>query len=296
MSSPIGAPSGADLRLKLENRQHTGSFKARGAFSKLLALPAAQRAAGVITASTGNHGAAVAYASREIGLSARVVVPDNADPGKVARIRSLGAEVLRFGDDSAVAETHARRLAEREGLPFVSPYNDLQVAAGQGTLGVELAGQVPDADAVFIALGGGGLLAGTAAWLKSVRPGVRIIGCSPEHSAVMIESLRAGRILELPSRPTLSDGTAGGVEAEAMTFEWCRELADELITVSEADIASAMRAVHAAHGMAVEGAAGVALAAFLHQAEQWRGKKAVVVVCGGNVSQEVLRSVLLAAG
>ena len=292
LASSIGADTGADLRLKLENRPHTGSFKARGAFNKLLALGDAARRRGVIAASTGNHGAAVAFAARELGVSARVIVPSNADPGKVAAIAALGGEVVTQGEDSAVAEAHARALAEQEGRPFVSPYNDVEVAAGQGTLGVELTRQLAGIDAVFIALGGGGLLAGVGAWIKSVRPGAAIIGCSPENSAVMIASLRAGEILTLDSRPTLSDGTAGGVEPGAMTFGWCRELADELVTVSEDEIGQAMRLVHRIHGLAVEGAAGVAVAGFLKRAEQWRNRRVIAVVCGGNVSPAVLRAVL----
>lgn len=246
----------------------------------------------MITASTGNHGAAVAFAARELGVPVRVIVPSNADPGKVAAIAALGGEVVTHGEDSAVAEGHARELASREGRPFISPYNDIEVAAGQGTLGVELTRQMEDIDAVFIALGGGGLLAGVAAWVKSVHPGAAIIGCSPENSAVMIASLRAGAILTLDSRPTLSDGTAGGVEPGAMTFGWCRDLADELVTVSEAEIGQAMRLVYRTHGLAVEGAAGVAVAGFLKRAEQWRNRRVIAIVCGGNVSPAVLRAVL----
>ena len=292
MSSPIGAGYGADLHLKLENHQHTGSFKARGAFNKLLSLDGAALSRGVIAASTGNHGAAVAYAAREIGAMARVVVPGNADPGKVAAIASLGGEVIVHGEDSAVAETHARALAAQEALPFVSPYNDIDVVAGQGTAGMEITRQLHGIDAVFIALGGGGLLAGVGAWVKWVRPEAAIIGCSPENSAVMIHSLRAGEILELESKPTLSDGTAGGVERGAVTFDWCRALADDLVTVSEEEIGQAMRLVHETHGLAVEGAAGVAVAGFLRHAERWRNRRVVAIVCGGNVSPDVLHSVL----
>lgn len=246
----------------------------------------------MITASTGNHGAAVAFAAGQLELPARVVVPEHVDAVKVENIRALGGQVLIHGHDSAVAEQYARALAAAEGCPFVSPYNDLLVAAGQGTLGVELMDQLPGIEAVFIALGGGGLLAGVAAWLKSVQPRVRIIACSPERSAVMIASLRAGHLLELDSYPTLSDGTAGGVEPGAMTFDWCRELADELVTVTEEEIAGAMRRTHAVHGLKVEGAAGVAIAAFLRQAVRWQGRRVAAIVCGGNVNPATFASVL----
>jgi threonine dehydratase len=288
--SPLSA--GVRLYLKLENLQHTGSFKARGAFSKLLSLDPKARALGVIAASTGNHGAAVAYAAAALHTRARIVVPGDANPAKVAAIKARGGEVLVHGDDSAVSERYARGLAADEGVPYISPYNDADVVAGQGTVGVELTRQLPGVDAVFIALGGGGLLAGVAAQLKSVWPEVTVVGCSPENSAVMIESLKAGRILDLPSTPTLSDGTAGGVEEGAITFDWCRSLGDAYVTVSEDQIRRAMRSVLETHHLAVEGAAGVALAAFTREAPAWRGKTVVVILCGGNVGPEALRSAL----
>jgi threonine dehydratase len=283
-------PSPLGPQLKLENLQHTGSFKARGAFSKLLALEPATRARGVIAASTGNHGAAVAYAAQRLGLPARIVVPELADPGKLAKIRGLGGEIEVYGDDSAVAEQYARRQAAKEGLAYLSPYNDLEVVAGQGTIGVELARQLPRADVVFIALGGGGLLAGVAAYLKVLWPGVVVVGCSPENSAVMIHSIRAGQILTLESKPTLSDGTAGGIEPGAITLELCRDLADDLLTVTEAEIQTAMRLVLEAHGRMIEGAAGVAVAGYLRQAARWKGRTAVAIVCGGNVAPAVFET------
>ncbi|HEV8599375.1 MAG TPA: threonine/serine dehydratase [Gemmatimonadales bacterium] len=283
-------PSPLGPFLKLENLQHTGSFKARGAFSKLLTLSPETCSRGVIAASTGNHGAAVAYAAGKLGLQARIVVAEGTDPGKLARIRALGGEVEVHGSDSALAESYARRLAEREAMVYVSPYNDLEVIAGQGTTGVELGRQLARADVVFIALGGGGLLAGVAAWLKQRWPGLTVVGCSPENSAVMIHSIRAGRILELASRPTLSDGTAGGIEAGAITFELCRDLADEYLTLSEAEIRGAMQRVLETSGYRVEGAAGVAVAGYLRQAERWRGRTAVAILCGGNVAPSVFET------
>jgi threonine dehydratase len=295
IESSIGAPAGASLHLKLESLQHTGSFKARGAFSKLLALVPEERRRGVIAASTGNHGAAVAYAAAKLEVKARVFVPSDADPAKIAAIRGFGGEVEVHGHDSALAEGHARRVALEQGIPYLSPYNDFDVVAGQGTIGIELVRQIPRADAVFIALGGGGLLAGIAAWLKGVWPEVRIVGCSPDNSAVMIESVRAGSIVERESKPTLSDGTAGGVEPGAITFDLVRRLADDYATVSEDEIRRAMRLIHETHGLAVEGAAGVALAGYLRQAEHWRGRSVIAIMCGGNVGPAVLQSVFSGA-
>ena len=281
-------PSPLGPHFKLENLQHSGSFKARGAFSKLLALGPAACARGVIAASTGNHGAAVAYAAGKLGLAARIVVPEGADAAKLAKIRTLGGVLETRGADSGVSESYARALAEAEGLPYVSPYNDLDVVGGQGTIAIELARQLPRADVIFIALGGGGLLAGVAAELKARWPGVRVVACSPENSAVMIASVRAGHLVELASLPTLSDGTAGGVEPGAITFELVRVLADDYETVTETEIRLAMQRILDAHGQAVEGAAGVALAGYLRQAERWRGRTAVAILCGGNVSPSLL--------
>ena len=276
-------PTPIGLSLKLEHFQHTGSFKARGAFNKLLTLPDRERSRGVIAASTGNHGAAVSYAAAKLGVSARIVVPEGADPGKLAAISALGGRLETHGNDSAVAEQFARAEAERLGIAYISPYNDRDVVAGQGTLGLELLRQLPRIDAVFIALGGGGLLAGVAAVLKVARPGVKVIACSPENSAVMIHSIRAGRILELESKPTLSDGTAGGVEPGAITFELVRDLADDYLLISEAEIRTTMLRINERHGHRVEGAAAVAVAGYLSQADHWQGAAAVAILCGGNV-------------
>jgi len=294
-TTPVVDASGADfglaaipLVLKLELFQHAGSFKTRGAFANLLtrAIPAV----GVVAASGGNHGAAVAYASAQLRCRARIVVPEGANPGKLSAIQALGGELEVHGSDSGLAESYARGRAEAEGSTYVSPYNDADVIAGQGTLGVELtrSGALDRADALFVALGGGGLLSGVAAWLKERWPRLHIVGCSPENSAVMIGSLAAGRILELPSRPTLSDGTAGGMEPDAITFPLCQALGDEWLTVTETEILQAMRLLRDTHGMLVEGAAGVAMAGYLRQAARWRGSAAIVILCGGNVDPGVL--------
>jgi threonine dehydratase len=284
--------SGAEVYLKLENLQHTGSFKVRGALNKILAMTPEQRSRGVVTASTGNHGAAVAFACNQVGARGLVFVPENASPDKVEAVRRRGAEVRTYGPDCAATEAFARRYAEEKNLVYISPYNDPDVVAGQGTVGVELARQLNDVDAVFVALGGGGLISGVAGYLKSVRPEVQVIGCSPENSAVMVESVRAGRILELTSLPTLSDGTAGGVEPGAITFDLCRELVDDYVTVSEDAIAENLRAFMQAHHMMIEGSAAVALAGWRQIADRWAGKKIVVILCGANIGLDVLKKLL----
>ena len=284
--------AGVEVYLKLEHLQHTGSFKVRGALNKVLACTPAQQARGLVAASTGNHGAALAFACRHVGARALVFVPEEASAGKVAAVRRLGAEVRVHGSDCVEAEVFARRYAEEKGLVYVSPYNDWNVVAGQGTLGLELTRQLSAFDAVFVALGGGGLISGVAGYLKAVRPDVRVIGCSPENSAVMIESVRTGRIVERASQPTLSDGTAGGLEPDAITFDLCRALVDDYVTVSEDAIAEHVRTYLGVHHQVVEGAAAVALAGFRAMQDRFAGKRVVVVLCGANISPATLRAVL----
>ena len=259
----LSQESGCRVFLKAEHLQHTGSFKVRGALNKVLSLSAEERGRGVVAASTGNHGAAVAFALEQVGAKGTVFVPRKAAAAKVRAIEQLGAELRHVGEDPLEAELAARRYAAEEGKTYISPYNDERVIAGQGTVGLELAAQLPDADAVFVAVGGGGLVAGIASYLKSLRPSVRIFGCLPSQAPVMAECLKVGRIHEVPSLATLSDGTAGGLEEGAITFPLCKALVDEVILVSEEEIAEALRCFLSAHHQLIEGAAAVAVAAFL---------------------------------
>ncbi len=284
--------TGANVWLKLENLQHTGSFKLRGAFNKLLTMTDEERAGGCVAASSGNHGVAVAHALKRLGVQGLVFVPEQTSSTKVDAIRRAGAEVRFHGVDGLDTETHARSYAEEHGMAYLSPYNDAAVIAGQGSCGVEIARQLPDVDAAFIAVGGGGLIAGVGAFLKSVRPEVQIVCCQPAASSVMTESIKAGRILDLPSEATLSDGTAGGIEPDAITFPLCRELIDAFAVVSEAEIAAAMRAFIDTHHQLLEGAAGVALAGLLARQADVADKNVVVVICGGNISRETLKRVI----
>lgn len=284
--------TGADVYMKLENLQHTGSFKLRGAFNKLLSLSEEEQSAGGVAASSGNHGAAIAYAMHRLGMRGTIFVPEQTSPTKVDAIRRAGAEVQFFGTDGLDTETRAREYAAENSMVYLSPYNDRDVIVGQGTCGFEIAQQLRDADAVFVAVGGGGLISGVGAFMKSVNPGVQIVACQPAASAVMTESVKAGRILDLPSEKTLSDGTAGGIEADAITFELCRDLADRYVLVSEEEIAEAMRGFIDSHHMLLEGAAGVAIAGLAQVAKDFTGKKCVVIVCGGNISRETLKKVI----
>jgi len=288
-SYPLSEASRAEVYLKLENLQATGSFKLRGATNALLTLD--DDVPGVVAASSGNHGLAVAHAARRAGKSALIFVSEAAAAWKVEAIEARGAEVRTVEGDPVLAETAARVHALEAGVPYLSPYNDRRVVAGQGTIGVELAAELPRIDALFASMGGGGLVSGAGGYLKAARH-THVVACSPVNSAVMHASLAAGRILDLPSLPTLSDGTAGGVEPGSITFDLCREIVDESLTVSEDEIRVAMRLVIGRHHTLIEGAAGVAVAGFLQTAARWAGRRVVIVLCGANVGPSVLKKVL----
>lgn len=300
LSPRLSAATGAAVYLKLENRQITGSFKVRGATNKLLSLPDAERHAGVIAASTGNHGLAVAHAASRLGADATIFMPESASPRKVAKLRDYPVELRFIPGDALNAEISARRSADESGRVFVSPYNDPEVVAGQGSVAVEMLAQQPDLNALFVAVGGGGLIGGIGSYCKELpgfpKPGssseIRVVGCLPENSPVMLESVRAGRIVEMEGLPTLSDGTAGGMEAGSITFDICRAVVDEWLTVSEAEIAEAMGLVYGESGAVIEGAAGVAVASLLKSGRAWAGQSVGVVICGGNIDSALFQRVV----
>lgn len=282
----------AEVYFKLENRQTTGSFKLRGAINRLLTLDKAQREQGCVAASSGNHGAAVACAMQTLGVTGIVFVPEQTSSAKIEKIKSYGGDVRLFGTDGLDTEQHARDYAGKNGMFYLSPYNDAQVIAGQGTCGIEVARQLPDADAVFIAVGGGGLIGGVGAVLKTHNPNIRVYGCQPLASPVMTRSIEAGEIIDMPSEPTLSDGTAGGIEQGAVTFELNQAVVDDWVVVTEEQIAAAMRTFIGAEGDVIEGAAGVAVAAMLARRDELIGRKVVAIICGGNISDEKLEDCL----
>jgi len=278
---------GRGVFLKLEHLQHTGSFKFRGASNKIAMLTAEQAAAGVITASNGNHGLGVAAAARARGIAAEVYCSAHVSPAKARRMEAFGARIHSVGEDPLTAEVAARRAAEQSERVFISPYNDLDVAAGQGTIAVEMLRQMTGLDAVFVAVGGGGLIGGIGAYFKAVSPRTEIVGCWPENSPVMHECLRAGRVVEVAERPTLSESTAGGLESGSVTLELCKAAIDRSVLVTEDEILKAMRWMLENEHWLIEGAAGVAVAACMKETAKYEGKNVAVVICGRNVSPEV---------
>ena len=291
-SPTLSERTGAQVFLKLENRQHTGSFKLRGATNKLLNLTAEDRARGVVTASTGNHALAVARAAAQLDVAATIYLPEGASPRKVEKLESFPVTLCRVPGDALNAEISARQAALQSNQPFISPYNDPHIIAGQGTIAVELLHQQPQLDAVFVTVGGGGLMGGIASHIKATASRIQTVGCQPQNSAVMLASVRAGRIVDTASLPTLSDGSAGGIEPDAVTFSLCQNHVDHWLTVSEDEIAAAMRLIYYEIGECIEGAAGVAVASLLKTARRFAGQRLAVVICGGNVDSDSWQRVL----
>ncbi len=296
-SPALSALGGDNVYVKAENLQVTGSFKVRGAFNKLLTLSPPELERGVVAASSGNHGAAVAYALQQLGAHGAIFVPEHAAAGKVAAIRRLGAEIHIHGNDSVVAEAAAREFAADHGRIYISPYNDWDVISGQGTIGLEIARDLRAVQTVYVTVGGGGLASGIAACFKGnpgerKRRSVRIVGCLPANSPVMLASLRAGHVVEMESLPTLSDGSAGGIEADAVTFGLCQQLIDDWIVVEEDEIAAAIRLMLEHHHYLIEGAAGVAVAAYLKDPQRGQRRNVAIVLCGANLDLTALQSIL----
>lgn len=282
--------TGCEVYLKLENIQVTGSFKARGALNKILSLQPSK--AKIITASTGNHGLGVANALSVVKTEGTIYLPQTASPAKVEAIKMRGVPVEFYGENSDETEQHVRRLSQTTNQIYVSPYNDEEVMAGQGTIGIELLRQLPELDTVFVSIGGGGLIGGIASYLKAVNSKIEVIGCLPENAPAMYECIKAGKIIEVPEKPTLSDGTAGGLEPGSITFEICQRLVDSYIMVSEEEISAAMKLVIKHHHLIIEGSAGVAVAALIKEKDRFMGKKVAIIICGGNVSEAVLKSLI----
>lgn len=277
--------------LKLENLQKTGSFKARGALNKVYSSHLIGEE--VVAASSGNHGSAVSYALSTKNLSGRIYVPNGAKKSKIKKIQSYGSEVISFGEDCLDAEHEAIKYSREKNCVFISPYNDLDVISGQGTLGVEIYNQLPDIDAIFITVGGGGLISGVAHYLKSKNPLIKVFGCSPVNSSIMINSLEENDIINSESKETLSDGSAGGVEDGSITHKICKKYIDFTCLVTEDEIASQIIQTIDNEKIIIEGAAAVAIASYLKMSKKLKGmKNIVIIVCGGNIGNNTLKSIL----
>ena len=290
-SETISRMSGNRVFFKLENLQMTGSFKERGALNRLLTLTAEEAAHGVIAASAGNHGMAVAFHSRRLGIAATIVMPFHAPLFKISRVRQYGAQVLLHGDDYDMAFAEARRLSRERGLTLVHAFDDPWVIAGQGTIGLELYEQNPDLDAVIVPVGGGGLIAGIALALKTLKPDIRIIGVQAESIPSMKAALEKGEPVGLPPALTIADGIA--VRAVGATpLELVKTFVDDIVTVGEGEIANAVLLLLEIEKTVAEGAAAVPLAALLNKKISLDRKNVGIIVSGGNIDVNLISRII----
>jgi threonine dehydratase len=288
-SPALSQSTGASVHLKLECHQETGSFKIRGAANRMLCLSDAEKARGVVTVSTGNHGRAVAHVAGQLGIKAVVCLSVQVPANKVDALRRLGAEVVVAGSGYDEAMLHAYRMQETRGLTWIEPFDDPLVIAGQGTAGLEILEDLPEIDTAIIPLSGGGLLSGIGLALKSADPSIRVVGVSMERGPAMVLSLRAGRVVEVVEEPTLADALGGGLGvSNTFTFDLVRRLADETVLVSEDEIAEAMAFALREQHLVVEGGGAVGIAALLSGKIERPGRRTAVVVSGGNVDTQRL--------
>ncbi|HTI29450.1 MAG TPA: pyridoxal-phosphate dependent enzyme [Methylomirabilota bacterium] len=297
-SPTLAAESGAaEVRLKLELLQPTGSFKTRGAHNKVALIAAEEPDAELVTASSGNHGIATATAAARHGMRLTVLVGASVSPAKLERLRALESDrcvVEIFGRDSDDAEAEARRRDTEKIAVYVPPYHDADVIAGQATIAAEILDAWPACDAIVVPIGGGGLISGIGLWAKAVKPSLRLVGVQPSASPPMYAYLESNSTKPMPIAPTLADGVAGNIERDSITWKMCRQLVDEVVLVDEEQIADAMRWTIEVHHLVMEGSGALGIAALRARLGTLEGRHAAVVATGRNVDADTVRAVLSA--
>jgi len=281
-----------EVWLKLDLVQRTASFKFRGAIHKVLSLTDEELDGGVVSAATGNYALAVAEAMRLRNRRATIYVGNDMDESRLEILRAHGLDLVVFDGDAWGAEKEARRVGDEEGKTFVSPYNDPLVVGGQGTCGYEISNQLPDLDAAFFACGAGGLLTGSSAWLKLHNPDVQTYGVSPANSPVMYESVRNNKMITMDTEPTLADTCAGGVDLDSVTLDYCQRYVDDIMLLTEDEIAASIRLLFEQHRLVVEGSAALGVGTLLKYPERFKGKKVVTVICGRNIDLELFKRII----
>ncbi len=289
-SDTLSKLTGNEIFLKMENLQKTGSFKIRGAYYKLSKLTPSMRRLGVVAASAGNHAQGVALASSILGIRSTIVMPEGVSLAKQMATQSYGGEILLFGQNIDEALRHAKRLTE-DGKCLIHPFDDEQIIAGQGTIGLEILEEIPDVEAIIVPVGGGGLISGIAAIVKKKRPAVKIIGVQSVHAPSAFYSFKRKKIVETKVRPTLADGIAIRRVGD-ITFSLIRKGVDEIVTVEEDEIASAILMLMERKRIVAEGAGAAPLAALLSRRLKMRGKRIVLVISGGNIDVHLLDRII----
>ena len=282
----------ARVFVKWECDQVTGSFKFRGALHRLRTLTPREKSHGVVSASTGNHGLAIAQAARLEDVDLKLFLPTTVAEEKRKKIEELGVAPEFFGTDCQKTETHARSFASETGRTFISPYNDWGIIFGAGTIGLEIALDLPAADDVLVPVGGGGLIGGIASFLKAENPRARVVGVEPSVSAFMAASIAAGLLVDIEEGETVADAVAGGIEPGSVTFPLCRDFVERILLVPETMIVRAMALIYEAHGRMVEGAGALPLAALLRAPEVFRGRTVALIVSGQNIAPARFKSVI----
>lgn len=279
-----------DVFLKLECFQLTGSFKLRGAMARLSTLNEEERVRGLLTVSAGNHGLAIAECSVALGLEATIVVPESASRAKVEAIRRYPVRLIEKGATYDDAERAARDLERETGMTFVSPYNDPEVIAGQGTIGIEIAEDLPDVEAVIAPIGGGGLIAGVAIAMKAINPRIKVYGAEPANSPTMTAALEAGRIIQIEEQETIADGCAGNIEPDSITFPIIQRLVDGIILVSEDSMRSAIARVAREDHLIIEGSAAASIAAI--DDSRVEGSNVAAIITGRNINLDLFAKMI----
>lgn len=275
----------ARVLFKAENFQLTGSFKLRGAISKVSSQGGQVP---LITASSGNHGIGAALASRLLSRSLTVVLPETVVPTKLEKIKSYGVAVILHGTETGMAEAYAQELASSGAYAYISPYNDPDIIAGQGTIGLELLEQCEDMDNVFISMGGGGLISGVGSVLKAFNPQVRLYGVSALNSRALAASMAAGQVVETHHLPTLAEAVSGGIDQDTITLPLASSVVDEVVECDEDEIGASLKQLAFDENMIVEGSAALALAGFQKIAHRLGGQTSVIILCGGNFDRDLL--------
>ncbi len=291
-SSILSDILGKNVFLKFENYQVTGSFKVRGAFNKIVKNIDRVKRRGIITASTGNHGLAVAYASKNFNVKSKIVVPTNVAKVKLNKIKQYGSEIIFYGKDYDEAEKYAKKLAEQENIIYISPYNDLDIIEGNATIAFETFTDNPNIDTFIVPVGGGGLISGIAFFSKIVSKDIKVIGVQSENSPSMYESIKAGKLVRVSLKPSLADGLHGNIETGSITFDFVKKYVDEIILVSEEDIKQAIKFSLEKLGLLIEGSAAVTIASILNKEKELLGNNVCLIISGGNIDIDKIKSIL----
>jgi threonine dehydratase len=284
----------ANVYLKLENLQVTHSFKIRGVINKLLNLTSEEKARGVVTASAGNHGQAVAFGAKELGFKAKIVVPTNTPKIKVDGIKQYEAELVLYGATYPEAERKAKELAQIEGRLYISPYNDELIVAGHGTIGLEVLEELPNVEVVVVPVGGGGLISGVSIALKSIKPNVQVLGVQSAAVPIMFESLKSGEIVKAHRHEakTIAEGLSGGVERGSITFAIVQQYVDDMFLVREESIRHAVYLLWKNEKQVMEGSGAAAVALLFENKDLFMGKTVVLVLTGSNIDDSLFQTLL----